>query len=75
MLEILLSSGSFDEECQNLKKFLLSPTLPDKLEQLGFKKHIDDTKLYVLTTWQKFMQHLPKVKADYQTIKNNLKTV
>ena len=45
MLEILLSSGSFDEQCQNLKMFLLSPTLSDNLEQLGFKKYTDDTKI------------------------------
>ena len=37
MLEILLSSGSFDEKYQNLNMVLLSPRLWDHLEQLGSK--------------------------------------
>ena len=45
MLEILLSSGSFDEQFQNINRFLLYTTLSEHLEQPGFKKYGDDMKM------------------------------
>ena len=75
MLEILLSSGSFDEKYQNLNMVLLSLRLWDHLEQLGSKSKKLIRKLNVLTTRQVFMQHFPKVKAKFQMIKDILKTV
>ena len=69
-MDILLSSGSFDEQCKDMF-FLLYPILLYHLEQLGLKKYGDDMKNKCLKTWQMFLQHLPKVKANFQMIKNN----
>ena len=63
MLDILLSSESFDIKFQNLKMFLLSPTLSDNLEQLGFKKYTDDTKIICFDNMAKIYAASSKSKG------------
>ena len=63
MLEIFLSSGSFDEKYQNLKMFLLSPTLSENLEQLGFKKYSDDMKIICFDNMEKKIATSSKSKG------------
>ena len=65
MLEILLSSGSFDKQCNNLKMFLLYPTLSDNLEKPGFKKYIDDTKIIFFDSMEKIHATSSKSKGRF----------
>ena len=78
MLGILLSSGSFDDQCQNLKMFLLSPKLYRHLEQLEFKKYSDDIKTKCFYNMENIYVHSSKIKIKVSndqkkinTIKNN----
>ena len=65
MLEILLSSGSFYEQCQNIYIFLLYPTLSDNLEKPGFKKYIDDTKIICFDSMEKIHATSSKSKGRF----------
>ena len=71
MFETLLSSGLFDDQCQNLNMLIFSPKISNHLEQLGFKKYGNDMKIKCLKRWQKCMSLLPKVKVKFLTIEKH----
>ena len=64
MLDILLSSGSFDKEFQNLI-FLLSPTLSKHLLQLVLKNYGDDKKI-------KYFDNMAKIYGTSSKSKGKL---
>ena len=68
-MEILFSSESFDEQCQNLKMFILYTKLSKHLEQLGFKKYGDNMEIKYFVSMNTFMQHLPILKKKFQMTK------